>query len=95
MNPDGINLTAYREALEKMGERADIDLFIQKMNYLNLRNSVYIDCTADAVCGINLQTCSQFLCIGRHRQQISLFIGILALPGTEEDRKGKECEIHV
>jgi aspartokinase/homoserine dehydrogenase 1 len=48
MNPDGINLANYRETLEKEGERADIELFIQKMHYLNLRNSVYIDCTADA-----------------------------------------------
>jgi aspartokinase/homoserine dehydrogenase 1 len=47
MNPDGINLVNYRETLEKEGERADIELFIQKMHYLNLRNSVYIDCTAD------------------------------------------------
>ena len=48
MNPDGINLATYRETLEKEGERADIELFIQKMHYLNLRNSVYVDCTADA-----------------------------------------------
>jgi aspartokinase/homoserine dehydrogenase 1 len=48
MNPDGINLATYRETLETEGERADIELFIQKMHFLNLRNSVYIDCTADA-----------------------------------------------
>jgi bifunctional aspartokinase / homoserine dehydrogenase 1 len=48
LNPDGINLASYREDLEKEGERSDIGLFIQKMQYLNLRNSVYIDCTADA-----------------------------------------------
>jgi bifunctional aspartokinase / homoserine dehydrogenase 1 len=48
MNPDGITLSTYRETLEKEGERADIELFIQKMHFLNLRNSVYIDCTADA-----------------------------------------------
>jgi bifunctional aspartokinase / homoserine dehydrogenase 1 len=48
LNPDGINLSRYREEMEKDGERSDIDLFIQKMHYLNLRNSVYIDCTADA-----------------------------------------------
>jgi len=48
LNPDGINLVNYREVMEKEGERSDITLFIQKMQYLNLRNSVYIDCTSDA-----------------------------------------------
>lgn len=48
LNPDSINLSNYREELEKEGEPADIDLFIQKMQFLNLRNTVYIDCTADA-----------------------------------------------
>ena len=48
MNPEGIDLTVYRDEMEKMGEKADIELFIQKMKYLNLRNSVFIDCTAEA-----------------------------------------------
>ncbi|MBN2481328.1 MAG: bifunctional aspartate kinase/homoserine dehydrogenase I [Bacteroidales bacterium] len=48
LDPDGINLSRYEEDLEKYGEKTDIDLFIQKMQFLNLRNSVYIDCTADA-----------------------------------------------
>jgi aspartokinase/homoserine dehydrogenase 1 len=48
LNPEGINLSDYREVLEKEGERSDIGLFIQKIQFLNLRNSVYIDCTADA-----------------------------------------------
>jgi aspartokinase/homoserine dehydrogenase 1 len=43
---DGINLKKYREDLAQAGEKADTDLFIQKMKYLNLRNSVFIDCTA-------------------------------------------------
>ncbi len=48
MNPEGIDLTNYHSEMEKQGERADIELFIQKMQYLNFRNSVFIDCTADA-----------------------------------------------
>jgi aspartokinase/homoserine dehydrogenase 1 len=48
LNPDGINLAEYRKEMEQMGEKTDIDLFIQKMKYLNLRNTVFIDCTADA-----------------------------------------------
>jgi aspartokinase/homoserine dehydrogenase 1 len=47
LNPEGINLSNYIEEIEKQGERTDIELFIQKIQYLNLRNSVYIDCTAD------------------------------------------------
>jgi aspartokinase/homoserine dehydrogenase 1 len=48
LKPDGIDLANYRDDMEKQGEKADIELFIQKMKYLNLRNSVFIDCTADA-----------------------------------------------
>ncbi len=47
MNQGGMNLETCLKDLESEGEKADIDLFIQKMNYLNLRNSVYIDCTAN------------------------------------------------
>ncbi|HJX71661.1 MAG TPA: bifunctional aspartate kinase/homoserine dehydrogenase I [Bacteroidales bacterium] len=46
MVQDGIDLNNYSELLEKQGERADTDLFVQKMRYLNYRNSVFIDCTA-------------------------------------------------
>ncbi len=48
LNPEGIDLNQYREELDRQGEKADLELFIQKMKYLNLRNSVFIDCTADA-----------------------------------------------
>jgi aspartokinase/homoserine dehydrogenase 1 len=48
MNPEGIDLGKYREEMESMGEKADMDLFLQKMKFLNLRNSVFIDCTAAA-----------------------------------------------
>lgn len=46
MEQDGIELDNFAELLEKQGERADTDLFLQKMRYLNYRNSVFIDCTA-------------------------------------------------
>ncbi len=48
LNPEGINLANYAGEMETQGERADIELFIQKMQYLNFRNSVFIDCTAEA-----------------------------------------------
>jgi aspartokinase/homoserine dehydrogenase 1 len=44
---DGIDLEKYKEELNASGEKLDIDLFIEKMKYLNQRNSVFIDCTAD------------------------------------------------
>ena len=43
----GIPVENYREVLNADGEKADIDLFIKKMAAMNLRNSVFIDCTAD------------------------------------------------
>ncbi|MBN2812896.1 MAG: bifunctional aspartate kinase/homoserine dehydrogenase I, partial [Bacteroidales bacterium] len=48
LNPDGIDLANYAGEMETQGERADIELFIQKMQFLNFRNSVFIDCTAEA-----------------------------------------------
>ncbi|MGA2407946.1 MAG: bifunctional aspartate kinase/homoserine dehydrogenase I [Bacteroidales bacterium] len=43
----GIPLENYRETLKTSGDKADISGFIQQMTKLNLRNSVFIDCTAD------------------------------------------------
>jgi len=42
----GIPLDNYRDILKNSGEKGDISLFIQQMTRLNLRNSVFIDCTA-------------------------------------------------
>jgi aspartokinase/homoserine dehydrogenase 1 len=44
----GIVLGQYRDVLKKSGEKGDISGFIQQMVRMNLRNSVFIDCTADA-----------------------------------------------
>ncbi|HOS72526.1 MAG TPA: bifunctional aspartate kinase/homoserine dehydrogenase I, partial [Bacteroidales bacterium] len=41
------SLESYRETLKNAGEKADIALFIQNMKSMNLRNSVFIDCTAN------------------------------------------------
>jgi bifunctional aspartokinase / homoserine dehydrogenase 1 len=43
----GISLENYREELKNSEEKGDIVSFIQQMTKLNLRNSVFIDCTAD------------------------------------------------
>jgi aspartokinase/homoserine dehydrogenase 1 len=43
----GIPLENYKEVLKTSGEKGDISVFIQQMTKLNLRNAVFIDCTAD------------------------------------------------
>jgi bifunctional aspartokinase / homoserine dehydrogenase 1 len=43
----GISLDDYKEMLKTSGEKGDIAAFIQQMTKLNLRNAVFIDCTAD------------------------------------------------
>lgn len=46
---DGIDLASWREALDT-GDKMDLDGFIQRMHRKNLRNSVFVDVTAnDAV----------------------------------------------
>jgi bifunctional aspartokinase / homoserine dehydrogenase 1 len=45
----GIALDNYREALRETGDKGDISAFIQQMTRFNLRNSVFIDCTADKI----------------------------------------------
>lgn len=64
LNPDGINLETFRDDLEWQGEKSDINLFIQKMQFLNLRNSVFIDCTADVtVAGTYAQVMQSFISV--------------------------------
>jgi aspartokinase/homoserine dehydrogenase 1 len=43
----GIPLISYRESLKEEGIKADISDFIQRMQKMNLRNSAFIDCTAN------------------------------------------------
>lgn len=43
----GISFESYRDTLNTSGEKADISYYIQQMTKLNLRNAVFIDCTAD------------------------------------------------
>ncbi|HEX2920942.1 MAG TPA: bifunctional aspartate kinase/homoserine dehydrogenase I [Bacteroidales bacterium] len=47
INTKGIKLENIKDTLSIEGEKADLDLFIKKITNLNLRNSVFIDCTAD------------------------------------------------
>jgi aspartokinase/homoserine dehydrogenase 1 len=43
----GIPLEDYKDVIKNSGEKSDIGTFIQQITKLNLRNSVFIDCTAD------------------------------------------------
>ena len=43
-----IPLDSCKEILKNEGEKADISVFVQHVRKMNLRNSVFIDCTADA-----------------------------------------------
>jgi len=45
--PEGIDLSKYKELIKIQSERYDIELFIQKINFLNLPHSVFIDLTDD------------------------------------------------
>lgn len=47
-NQKGIPIDCCRDMLKDEGEKADIREFIQRIRKMNLRNSVFIDCTADA-----------------------------------------------
>jgi aspartokinase/homoserine dehydrogenase 1 len=44
----GLLLETCREQLKDEGEKADIGEFVERIRKMNLRNSVFIDCTADA-----------------------------------------------
>ena len=46
-NKDGLDLTNYKEILEKEGQKADIKEYIKQITNYNLRNSVFVDCTAN------------------------------------------------
>jgi bifunctional aspartokinase / homoserine dehydrogenase 1 len=44
----GISLEHYMNTMQESGEKSDISSFINQISRMNLRNAVFIDCTADA-----------------------------------------------
>ncbi len=59
-----IPLDNFRENLNTNGDKADISVFIHKMTSLNLRNSVFIDCTADEkVASTYLEALSKYVSV--------------------------------
>jgi len=51
IDPDGIDPANYKERLEK-GEPSDLNKLIEDIGFHNLRNSVFIDCTANEQVGM-------------------------------------------
>jgi aspartokinase/homoserine dehydrogenase 1 len=45
--PEGIPLDNWKEGLDTAGQKSDLDLFMDQMKSLNLRNSVFVDNTAN------------------------------------------------
>ncbi|MEM9833529.1 MAG: bifunctional aspartate kinase/homoserine dehydrogenase I [Bacteroidota bacterium] len=43
---EGLDTAQWRELLEQQGEPADMQVFVQRMNEINMPNSVFVDCTA-------------------------------------------------
>jgi aspartokinase/homoserine dehydrogenase 1 len=46
IDPDGIDLADYKNKIEK-GQPANLEEFVSSIRDLNLRNSVFVDCTAE------------------------------------------------
>lgn len=45
---DGIELKNYQTIMQEKGMPSDLNKFVEQMDALNLRNSIFIDCTASA-----------------------------------------------
>ncbi|QNL51235.1 bifunctional aspartate kinase/homoserine dehydrogenase I [Olivibacter sp. SDN3] len=45
-NNEGVNLNSWQEALDQQGEKADLAIFIDRMQKLNLPNCIFVDNTA-------------------------------------------------
>lgn len=43
----GINLEVWKELLDSSGSKSSVTVFIDKMNKMNLPNTVFVDCTAN------------------------------------------------
>ncbi len=57
IDENGIDPALWKERLES-GEKADLGLYVKSMKENNLRNSVFIDCTANEDGGLLLRRCA-------------------------------------
>lgn len=63
MDEEGIKFSNYLKALES-GEKADMSKFLSNMREMNLRNSVFIDCTAsEDIANLYLQLFDQYVSV--------------------------------
>jgi aspartokinase/homoserine dehydrogenase 1 len=46
-NPDGFSLDKYKDVLDGGGEKMDLPEYINRMQELNLSQSIFVDCTSD------------------------------------------------
>ncbi|MCB9014113.1 MAG: bifunctional aspartate kinase/homoserine dehydrogenase I, partial [Bacteroidales bacterium] len=79
---DGINLRKFSEELENNGEPTDTSLMLEKIASLNLRNSVFIDCTgSEEIAGlydslfdmyVSVVTANKIACSSAYSNYLSL-----------------------
>jgi bifunctional aspartokinase / homoserine dehydrogenase 1 len=61
---EGIDYLKYADDLEKNGEPTKMDTFLDKISALNLRNSVFIDCTgSEQVAGVYLKLFDKYVSV--------------------------------
>lgn len=78
---DGIDLNHWQEAL-KNGDKADQNIFLEKVNNFNLRNSIFVDNTASAEVAsryreylsnsVSVVTCNKIACSDDYSKYIEL-----------------------
>ncbi|WP_418263321.1 bifunctional aspartate kinase/homoserine dehydrogenase I [Flavobacterium faecale] len=79
---DGIELKKWKEALDENGETANQDLFVSKVKELNLRNSIFVDITANEGVSrlyerflkesVGVVTCNKIACASEYNNYIHL-----------------------
>ncbi|MCG9792372.1 bifunctional aspartate kinase/homoserine dehydrogenase I [Flavobacterium algicola] len=79
---DGIDLKKWKDALNDKGETADQDLFVSKVKELNLRNSIFVDITANEGVSrlyerflkqsVGVVTCNKIACASEYSNYIKL-----------------------
>ncbi|MCW2120104.1 bifunctional aspartate kinase/homoserine dehydrogenase I [Flavobacterium sp. 7A] len=79
---DGMDLKKWKDLLDEKGEVADQDLFVSKVKELNLRNSIFVDITANEGVSklyerflkqsVGVVTCNKIACASEYSNYIKL-----------------------
>ena len=82
ISPTGVEPMAFAEKLEKEGEPCDLQKFINRIFELNIRNSVFIDCTGNPTVAslyatlfehyVSVVTANKVACSSEYRHYLSL-----------------------